>query len=278
MLKAYKYRLFPNKQQEEQIQKTFGCCRFVYNQILSRRKEMYEAQKESMNKTSCNNYCNQVLKKEYEWLKEVDKFAISNAIYNLDNASKRYMNKLGGKPKFKKKNKGESYKTNYTNNNVEVLDDYIKLPKIGKVFAKVHIKPEGTIINAAVKKYSDNKYKVMILVRKEIKKLETNSYIVGIDMGVHNFAYDSSNNVYNSPKKLINTYDKIGKLQKNLSLKKKDSNNYKKLENKINKLYDKCNNVRDDFLQKLSTNIINENQVIVVEDLSVKEMFQNKIL
>ena len=110
----------------------------------------------------------------------------------------------------------------------------------------------------------------------EIKKLETNSYIIGIDMGVHNFAYDSSNNVYNSPKELINTYDKIGKLQKNLSLKKRNSNNYKKLENKINKLYDKCNNVRNDFLQKLSTNIINENQVIVVEDLNVKEMFQNK--
>lgn len=268
---TYSFRIYPTEEQKILIAKTFGCCRFVYNYFLDNfNKNGYNS------KYTNNNICNRELKQEYSWLKEVDKFAISNAIYNLDNASKRYMNKLGGKPKFKKKNKGESYKTNYTNNNIEVLDNYIKLPKIGKVFAKVHRKPEGTIINATVKKYSDNKYKVMILVRKEIKKLETNSYIVGIDMGVHNFAYDSSNNVYNSPKKLINTYNKIGKLQKNLSLKKKDSNNYKKLENKINKLYDKCNNVRDDFLQKLSTNIINENQVIVVEDLNVKEMFQNK--
>ena len=74
MLKAYKYRIYPNKQQIEQIQKTFGCCRFVYNQTLAYRKEMYETKKESMNKTSCNNYCNQILKKQYEWLKEVDKF------------------------------------------------------------------------------------------------------------------------------------------------------------------------------------------------------------
>ena len=95
-------------------------------------------------------------------------------------------------------------------------------------------------------------------------------------MGVSHFVHDSSNNIYNAPKELINTYGKIGKLQKELSLKKKGSNNYKKLESKINKLYDKCNNVRNDFLHKLSTSIINENQVIVVENLNVKEMFQNK--
>ena len=90
MLKAYKYRLYPNKQQIEQMQKTFGCCRFVYNQTLSHRKEMHETQKESMNKTSCNNYCNQVLKKEYEWLKEVDKFALTNTIYNMDAAYQKF--------------------------------------------------------------------------------------------------------------------------------------------------------------------------------------------
>lgn len=97
-------------------------------------------------------------------------------------------------------------------------------------------------------------------------------------MGVSNFVTDSANNVYDAPKSLINNYDKIGKLQKKLSLKKKGGNNYIKLLNKINKLYDKCNNVRDDFLHKLSTSIINENQVIVIEDLDVKSMFQTKKL
>ncbi len=268
---TYSFRIYPNEEQIVLIAKTFGCCRFIYNYFLD-----YSNNNGYSSKYTNNNTCNRELKVEYPWLKEVDKFAITNTIYNLDNAYKRYINKLGGNPRFKKKNNGESYQTNYTNNNIEVLDNYIKLPKLGKVPAKVHRKVEGTIINATIKKYSNNKYKVMILVRKEIKKLETNSYIVGIDMGVSNFVHDSSNNIYNAPKELMNAYDKIGRLQKSLSLKKKGSNNYKKLENKINKLYDKCNNVRNDFLHKLSTSIINENQVIVVEDLNVKEMFQNK--
>ena len=268
---TYSFRIYPNEEQIVLIAKTFGCCRFIYNYFLD-----YSNNNGYSSKYTNNNTCNRELKTLYPWLREVDKFSITNAIYNLDNAYKRYMNKLGNKPKFKKKNKGESYQTNYTNNNIEVLDNYIKLPKLGKVSAKVHRKVEGTIINATIKKYSNNKYKVMILVKREIKKLETNSYIVGIDMGVSNFIHDSSNNIYNAPKELMNTYDKIGKLQKSLSLKMKGSNNYKKIENKIDKLYDKCNNVRNDFLHKLSTSIINENQVIVVEDLNVKEMFQNK--
>ena len=206
---TYSFRIYPNEEQIILISKTFGCCRFIYNYFLD-----YSNSNGYSSKYTNNNTCNKELKVLYPWLREVDKFAITNAIYNLDNAYKRYMNKLGGMPKFKKKNKGESYQTNYTNNNIEVLDNYIKLPKLGKVLAKVYRKVEGTIINATIKKYSNNKYKVMLLVRKEIKKLETNSYIVGIDMGVSNFVHDSSNNIYNAPKELMNTYDKIGKLQK----------------------------------------------------------------
>lgn len=80
MLKAYKYRIYPTNEQKEQIAKIFGCCRFVYNRTLAYRKEAYEKEKKNVNKTNCNNYCNQVLKKEYGWLKEVDKFALTNAI------------------------------------------------------------------------------------------------------------------------------------------------------------------------------------------------------
>ena len=110
-----------------------------------------------------NNKCNNVLKQEYPWLKEVDKFAITNSIYNLDNSCKRYMNKLGGKPNFKKKNGLQSYKTNYTNNNIEVIENYVKLPKLGKIKAKIHRNIEGRIINATVKRYGNNKYKVILL-------------------------------------------------------------------------------------------------------------------
>lgn len=139
MLKAYKYRLYPNKEQEEQIQKTFGCCRFVYNQTLSYRKDKYETEKESMNKTSCNNYVNQILKKKYEWLKEVDKFALTNAIYNMDFAYQKFYKEHAGYPKFKsKKNHKKSYTTNITGKNIEVSFDNnkIKLPKLKWIKAK----------------------------------------------------------------------------------------------------------------------------------------------
>lgn len=267
---TYSFRIYPNDNQKVQLAKTFGCCRFIYNYFLDDfNKEGY------ISKFTKNNKCNRELKSEHLWLKEVDKFAITNSIYNLDNACKRYMSNLSGKPKFKKKSGMQSYQTNYTNNNIEVLDNFIKLPKLGLVSAKVHRKIKGTIVNATIKKYADNKYKVMILVRREISVLDKSSYIVGIDMGVSDFVVDSCGNSYQGPKSLINNYDKIGELQRQLSLKKRGSNNYHKLQNKINKLYDKCNNIRNDFLHKLSTSIINENQVIVVEDLCVRELFQN---
>ena len=103
MLKAYKYRIYPNSEQRIQIAKTFGCCRFVYNQTLAYRKEIYEKEKKSVSKTDCNNYCNRELKKDYEWLKEIDKFALTNAIYNMDAAYQKFFKEHAGYPKFKSK-------------------------------------------------------------------------------------------------------------------------------------------------------------------------------
>ena len=100
VLKAYKYRIYPNSEQRIQIAKTFGCCRFVYNQTLAYRKEIYEKEKKSVSKTDCNNYCNRELKKDYEWLKEIDKFALTNAIYNMDTAYQKFFKEHAGYPKF----------------------------------------------------------------------------------------------------------------------------------------------------------------------------------
>ena len=94
MLKAYKYRIYPNSEQRIQIAKTFGCCRFVYNQTLAYRKEIYEKEKKSVSKTDCNNYCNRELKKDYEWLKETDKFALTNAIYNMEDIRNSRVNTI----------------------------------------------------------------------------------------------------------------------------------------------------------------------------------------
>ena len=114
MLKGYKYRIYPNNEQKIQIAKTFGCCRFVYNQTLAYRKEVYEKERKSVSKTDCNNYCNRQLKKEYEWLKEVDKFALTNAIYNMDAAYQKFFKEHAGYPKFKSKH--DNHKSYTTNN------------------------------------------------------------------------------------------------------------------------------------------------------------------
>lgn len=151
MLKAYKYRIYPNKVQQIQFSKTFGCCRFVYNQTLAYRKEQYETNKKSVSKIDCNNYCNRILKENNEWLRKVDKFALTNSIYNMDSAYQKFFKEGAGYPKFKSKNDSyKSYTTNYTNGNIEIDYDCrtIKLPKAGKV--KLHREFSGNIKSATV--------------------------------------------------------------------------------------------------------------------------------
>ena len=187
MLKGYKYRIYPNKQQEELIQKTFGCCRFVYNQMLAYRKEKYEKDKRSMSKIDCNNYVNQVLKKEYEWLKEVDKFALTNSVYNMDKAYQKFFKEHAGYPKFKsKKNNRKSYSTNKTNNNIAVDFDNnkIKLPKLKWVKARVHRQFIGTIKSATVSQTPSGKYFVSILADCENLQIKPAKAMVGIDLGI----------------------------------------------------------------------------------------------
>lgn len=161
MLKAYKYRLYPNKEQRIQISKTFGCCRFVYNQTLAYRKDIYEQEKKSLSKTDCNNYCNRKLKPQYEWLKEVDKFALTNAIYNMDSAYQKFFREHAGYPKFKGKHENhKSYTTNYTNGNIEVNfeNHKAKLPKLKWVKAKFHRIFTGNIKSATVSQTPSGKY------------------------------------------------------------------------------------------------------------------------
>ena len=170
MLKAYKYRIYPNNEQKIQIAKTFGCCRFVYNQTLAYRKEVYEKEKKSVRKTDCNNYCNRQLKKEYEWLKKVDKFALTNAIYNMDAAYRKFFKEHAGYPKFKSKHDNhKSYTTNFTNGNIAVdfEENRVKLPKLKNVKAKLHRNFSGQIKSATISQISSGKYYVSILVETE---------------------------------------------------------------------------------------------------------------
>ncbi len=278
MLKAYKYRIYPNNEQKVQIAKTFGCCRFVYNQTLAYRKETYGKEKKSVSKTDCNHYCNRELKKEYEWLKEVDKFALTNAIYNVDCAYQKFFKEHAGYPKFKSKHdKHKSYTTNFTNGNIaaDFEEGKIKLPKLKQVKAKFHRKFEGQIKSATVSQVPSGKYYVSILVETEHEELRHTDKNTGLDLGVKDLCITSDGTRYWNPKTIRKYEKKLAKLQRQLSHKEKRSRNYYKQKKKIAICHEKIRNIRKDYLHKVSHEIISENQVIVSEGLQIKNMVKN---
>ena len=284
MLKGYKYRIYPNEEQIIQIEKTFGCCRFVYNQLLAKKIDLYKNEQKSMSKTDCNNYCNRILKKEYEWLKEVDKFALTNSIYNLDEAYKNFFrrvkqgNEKVGFPKFKsKKNHYYSYKTNFTNNNIKVDFDNnkVQLPKLKWIKCKLHRKFTGKILFVTISKTPSNKYFISFNVECEHEILPKNNNAVGIDLGIKDLLITSDGEVINNEKLTYKYEKKLAKLQRQIANKIKSSNNWNKQRIKIARLHEKITNIRKDNLHKISHTLVKENQFIFSEDLNIKGMVKN---
>lgn len=278
MLKAYKYRIYPNDEQIIQLAKTFGSCRFVYNYYLARKIDLYKTEQKSISKYDCNNNCNRELKQKYLWLKEIDKFALTNSIYNLDFAYQNFFKEHTGFPKFKSKhNHNYSYTTNFTTNNIEVNynNSKVKLPKLKWVKCKLHRKFDGIIKSVTVSQVSSGKYFVSILVDTEIKQFSKNNNVIAFDLGLKEFLIDTNGNHINRPKALYQYEIKLKKLQRQLCKMEKHSNNYKKQTKKIAKLHEKISNIRNDFSNKLSTQIINENQIIISEDLQISNMIKN---
>ena len=278
MLKAYKYRIYPNNEQKVQIAKTFGCCRFVYNQTLAYRKNAYEKEKKSVSRTDCNNYCNRELKKEYEWLKEVDKFALTNAIYHMDAAYRKFFKEHAGYPKFKRKHDNhKSYTTNFTNGNIalDFESGKIKLPKLGKIKAKLHREFDGQIKSATISQVPSGKYYVSILVETEHGELPQTGKNIGLDLGIKDLCITSDGKKYGNPKIIKKHERKLAKLQRQLAHKEKGGRNYYKQRRKIALCHEKITNTRKDYLHKVSHKIISENQVIVSENLQIKNMVKN---
>ena len=263
------------------IQKTFGCCRFVYNQTLAYRKNLYETEKKSMSKIDCNNHVNRVLKHDYEWLKEVDKFALTNAIYSMDNAYQRFFKLHSEYPKFRSKhNNKRSYTTCITGTNIKVLFDEnkIQLPKLKLIRARLSRPFFGQIKQATVSQTPTGKYFVSVLVETEHEPLPSTDKIVGIDLGIKDLLITSNGEKYNN-KRIIKLYeDKLAREQRQLARKVKGSNNYNKQHIKVACIHEKIYNTRIDYLHKITHKLISENQVIVSEDLAISDMIQNNDL
>ena len=276
MEKAYKFRIYPNKQQEELINKTFGCCRFVYNKYLAKRIELYENNKETYSYKQCSSDLTN-LKKELVWLKEVDSTSLQSSLKDLETAYKKFFKEKSGFPKFKsKKTNRFSYKTKYTNGNIEYLGKYIKLPKIGMVKIKDKQIPQGRILNATISKEPSGKYFVSLCCTDvEVKKFENTNSNIGLDLGIKEFCITSNGQMIENPKYLKKSLNKLAKLQRELSRKSKGGSNRNKARLKVARLQEYISNQRKGFLQKLSTKLIKENDIICIEDLQVKNMIKN---
>ncbi|MFG6054704.1 IS200/IS605 family element RNA-guided endonuclease TnpB [Fusobacterium animalis] len=275
MEKAYKFRFYPTKTQIKKLNSTFGCVRYVYNHFLDLKQVLYNKEKKSMSYSKCSKELT-VLKKEKKWLKDVDKFSLQNSLKDLDKAYKKFFNG-SGYPKFKsKKDNRKSYRTNYTNNNIEFLGKWIKVPKLGKLKIRDKMTPQGRIISATITEVPSGKYYISLCCTDvEVKKLEGTNRNIGIDLGIKNFAITSDEAIIENPKYLQKSLNKLAILQRKLSRKSKGSSNRNKARIKVARLFEKITNQREDFLQKLSTMLIKEYDIICMEDLQVKNMVRN---
>ncbi|MEK5326167.1 IS200/IS605 family element RNA-guided endonuclease TnpB [Aeribacillus sp. FSL M8-0254] len=276
--KAYKFRLYPNKEQEILINKTFGCCRFVFNHFLAKWDNTYKEAGKGLTYNSCSAQLTQ-LKKELTWLKEVDSIALQSSLKNLADAYSRFFKKQNDKPRFKsKKNPVQSYTTKYTNDNIAIDDNKIKLPKLGWIrFAKSH-EVEGRILNATIRRNLSGKYFVSILVETEVQELPKTDSAVGIDVGLKEFAILSDGTIYSNPKFFRRLEEKLAKAQRILSRRKKGGSNWNKQRIKVARIHEKITNARNDYLHKISTYIVKNHDIIGMEDLSVSNMLKNNNL
>jgi len=274
--KAYKFRLYPNKEQEILFNKTFGCVRFIFNKMLGDKIEYYKETKEKLNNTPAQ------YKKEFEWLKEVDSLALANAQMNLQTAYNNFFRSpKTGFPKFKSKKKNKnSYTTNNQNGTINIIDKQIKLPKIGLVKMKQHrvIPSEQKIKSATISKTPSGKYYISILVEYDfippIISLDKNKAL-GLDYASHSFYVDSQNREADYPKFYRIALDKLAKEQRKLSLMKYSSNNYYKQKLRVAKLHEHISNQRKDWIHKLSTTLAKEYDYICVEDINMQNMAQS---
>ncbi|MEC5424623.1 IS200/IS605 family element RNA-guided endonuclease TnpB [Virgibacillus sp. C22-A2] len=273
--KAYKFRIYPSKGQEILIAKTIGSSRFVFNYFLDKWDRAYKETGKGLTYNVCSSQLTQ-LKKELGWLKEVDSIAIQSSLKNLADSYSRFFKKQNKAPRFKsKKNRVQSYTTKHTNGNIAVVDNKIKLPKLGLVkFAKSR-EVEGRILNATVRRNPSGKFFVSILVETEVHELPKTDSSVGIDVGLKDFAILSDETVFKNPKFFRTLEKKLAKAQCILSRRRKGSFNWHKQRIKVTRLHEKIANARYDYLHKISTDIVKNHDIIGIEDLQVSNMLKN---
>lgn len=271
--KAYKFRIYPNQEQQILFAKTFGCVRFIYNHMLSDKIKYYEETKQKLNNTPAQ------YKTEFEWLKEVDSLALANAQMNLQTAYNNFFRSPKvGFPKFKsKKSNRKSYTTNCVNGNISIENGHIKLPKIGLIKMKQHrlIPSEYKLKSVTVSQTPSGKYYASVLFEYENQVQEqTPQTFIGLDFSMHELYKDSNGNEPCYPRYYRQSEQKLKREQRKLSLMQKGAKNRDKQRIKVAKMHEKVANQRKDFLHKQSRQIANAYDCVCIENLDMKAMAQ----
>jgi len=278
MLKVVKVRIYPDSSQKLALAKAFGSCRWVWNKFLSLMNETYKETGKGLSGYDVKKLLPELKKQEETaWLKETYSQCLQQVCLNLGVAFNNFFERRAKYPNFKSKHGKQSLQ--YPSN-VSIKDDYLNVPKIGLIYAKIHRPIEGKIKTVTITKNYCNQYYASILVDdgKDKPESSTEGKAIGIDLGLTHFAITSEGSKFDNPK-ILNKHEKnLKRKQQQLSRKQKGSNNRNKARLKVAKVHKKITNCREDFLHKLSRRIVNENQVIVVENLNVQGMMQNHCL
>ena len=273
---GYKMRIYPTKEQAIFINKTLGCSRFVYNQGLALRKSNYENKLPANYGVTSARLTEMKAEKDTAFLKEVDSIALQQSLRDLDAAYKKFFLGKSKYPRFKSKHDHrQSYRTINQGNNIRFDGNRINLPKMGWVKVKKSYKVIGYIHSATVSRTPSGNYYVSVLADFVPKKLDNTSNKVGIDVGIKEFAILSNGTKIENPKYLEQLESKLHREQRKLSKMQKGSNNWNKQRIKVARLHEHIVNKRRDFLQKLTTTLVRENQTICVENLNISGMLRN---
>ena len=281
--RAYKFRLYPDREQAELFQKTFGCCRFLYNHMLADKTEMYEKTGKMKHLTPAG------YKKDHPWLKEVDSLALANVQLHLEAAYKKYFSQeKAGHPKFKSKHRSrKSYTTNVVNGNIRVEGGKLRLPKAGHVKIRCHREiPENYVLKSVtVSMEPSGKYYAALLYEYPVSESQAGRKnmadreragtagtldVLGIDFAMQGMAVFSDGNRAEYPMYYRKAQERISRKQRKLSRCRKGSRNYRKQQRILAKCYEKVRNQRKDYLHKLSRKIADVHDAAAVEDIDMK--------
>jgi putative transposase len=276
MLKTVKVRIYPTEQQKEQLARAFGSTRWLWNRFLALTNQTYKNTGKGLSRYDLQSQLPS-LKKEYQWLRETYSQCLQVVCLNLSRAFINFFEKRSQFPRFKSKHGKQSL--SYPQN-VKILENVIKFPKLGEIYAKIHRPVEGKVKTVTISKNKAEQYYVSILLEdgKQLPQQKAKGKVLGIDMGLTDFCITSDGSKYANPRWIDRHEGNLIRKQQALSRKQKGSKNRAQARLKVAKVHNRISRCREDFHHKLSRKIVNENQVICVENLNIKGMVKNHCL